>query len=249
MKRAVLYALSAVCAVLSAVFFFALVGYKFSALILFAFAVFFAFLAFCCNTQKKFLHIARRAVVITAVICTIAGGTLVFLITSGLSGDTVDKCNYIIVLGAGINGRTPSLTLSDRLCKAEELMQKFSRCTAIVSGAQAPDEEVSESEVMKAFLVSHGIDKSRIIEEKRAENTQENIRFSLDIINSLEDSKAQNVVVVSSDYHMFRAKYISKKLGLEPIMASAETSLPVLRINYIMREAAALVKTYREMLP
>ncbi len=248
MRRSAFFVFSAVCAVVSAVFYFALIGYKFSAYVLFALALFSAFLGISNNIEKKPLKIIRNVLITVFVLCVAAGTILTCMVLSGLSGDNAENCDYLIVLGAGINGDKPSLTLYERLVKTEELMSEFPNCKAIVSGAKAPDEDFSEAEVMKRFLVSRGIDEARITEEKRAKNTRENIRFSLDIINSVRDSGDCDIVIVSSDYHIFRARYIARKLGLEPAMASAETSLPVLRINYILREAAALVKTYWEML-
>ena len=46
--------------------------------------------------------------------------------------------------------------------------------------------------------------------------------------------------VLSSEYHLYRAKLMARDQGIDPIMIPAETTRPSLRMNYYMREVAAL---------
>ena len=50
----------------------------------------------------------------------------------------------------------------------------------------------------------------------------------------------QTVAVVSSEYHLYRAKYWADKAGFTALGVPAETTLPVLRLNYFLREGAAV---------
>ena len=54
----------------------------------------------------------------------------------GKSDNATYREDYIIVLGAGLKGDTPSLALERRLEKAAEYMNKNGNAIAIVSGGQ-----------------------------------------------------------------------------------------------------------------
>ena len=69
------------------------------------------------------------------------------------------------MLGAQVQGDGPSLTLKKRLDKTLEFMQEHPDRTVIVSGGQGPDEAHTEASVMARYLIEHGADASRIIEE------------------------------------------------------------------------------------
>jgi len=92
---------------------------------------------------------------------------------------------------------------------------------------------------MERYLISRGIPKDRIIKEEKATDTNENLIYSREIIDSRGGG---STAIVSSDYHIFRTRLLAKKQGLSAVMLSAKSSLPVLRINYAVREGFALVK-------
>ena len=150
-------------------------------------------------------------------------------------------CDYVIVLGAGIHGETPSRTLSDRLDRTVEYMKKHPGCIAIVSGGQGDDEDITEALAMERYLVSREIDKEQIIKEENSRNTHENMVFSREII---ESRGGGSVAIISSDYHIYRARRLAENAGLFPVMLSARTELPILFTNCLFREAFALVKAH-----
>ena len=50
----------------------------------------------------------------------------------------------------------------------------------------------------------------------------------------------EQVAVISSEYHLYRASLLAEQAGIHMIGVPAKTTLPVLRINYFLREAAAV---------
>ena len=100
----------------------------------------------------------------------------------GISRDTGENLDYILVLGAGLNGDKPSAVLEMRLEKARLYLQEHPQTVVIVSGGQGPTEPVSEAESMKNWLMEKGIPNSRIIMEDKSTTTAENIRYSLRVI-------------------------------------------------------------------
>ncbi|UFX47866.1 YdcF family protein [Bradyrhizobium sp. 41S5] len=55
---------------------------------------------------------------------------------------------------------------------------------SIVSGGVTPGDDRSECEIIKAAMVAGGVPAARILEEHRAQNTGENVIFSLPVIDA-----------------------------------------------------------------
>ena len=151
------------------------------------------------------------------------------------SGDGDFDADYLIVLGAAVHGDTPSLSLVERLEAAKDYLIKHPDTVVIVSGGQGSGENVSEARAMYEWLCANGIDPTRIIMEDKASSTYENLKFSREIINELSDDAT--VAVVSSEYHLCRAKLIAKTLGMEIHTVAAQTTYFTVMLNYFIREA------------
>ena len=148
---------------------------------------------------------------------------------------------FIVVLGAQVQGDGPSLTLKKRLDKTLTFMQEHPDKTVIVSGGQGPDEAHTEASVMAQYLLAHGADASQILEEPQASNTRENLLFSVKLAEEAGFDTSR-VLIVTSDFHMCRAKYIARTLGMEPYGLSSGTWPWILKLNYTLREVFAFCK-------
>lgn len=170
-----------------------------------------------------------------------------FVIICGLilfcSPDKDVEADYGIILGAGIHGEEPSATLEGRLLEGVEYLEDKPDAKVVVSGGKGPSQPITEAEVMKNYLVEQGIDSVRIIEENRASNTKENIVYSQEKIQEIENDTEQKVVIITSDYHLFRAKMIANRYELAPEGKVAE-SPPFVLINYLVREYFAVIKSF-----
>lgn len=151
------------------------------------------------------------------------------------------ELDYLIVLGAGLKGDKVSHTLAYRLDAAKAYLEQHPRTKVIVSGGQGPDEWVSEAVAMKRYLVKSGLDANRIILEDQSTSTEENIKYSKALMSS-EDQ----VAIVSSNYHMYRAKYIAKPLLTNAQGISAPSPYWSL-LNYMVRESFTIVNEWRKM--
>ncbi|MDE7220063.1 MAG: YdcF family protein [Oscillospiraceae bacterium] len=148
--------------------------------------------------------------------------------------DNETPVSAIIVLGAGVDGRTPSLSLRTRLDAVLAYVQDKPEVPIVVSGSQGRGEEISEARCMYDWLTVHGVPPERIILEERATNTEENIRYSLELLEKRD--VAGNIAVVSSDYHLCRA---AMHLGgdMVPVAARMPAQYLPLTVNYYIREA------------
>ncbi len=150
-------------------------------------------------------------------------------------------CNekVIIVLGCRVKWDKPSLSLIKRADAAYDFLMKNPKALAILSGGQGKDEALSEAECMKNFLLEKGIAKSRLILEDKSTTTDENIAFSLKLINSLGLDK--EIAVATSEYHQLRASMICNRYGLKSSPQSAKTKLTVLHV-FLLREIFGIIK-------
>lgn len=149
--------------------------------------------------------------------------------------------DYLIVMGAGIKGTEPTVSMEDRLNAALSYLREHPDCCAVLSGAQGPGEDISEAVAMRHWLMDRGIDDSRLILETRARDTDQNIIYSLQLISQRDSLHSVEIAVCTSEYHIHRSKLIAKDAGVIITAVAARTSLPILKINYFAREAAAVM--------
>lgn len=147
--------------------------------------------------------------------------------------------NVIIVLGCRVKGEKASLSLEKRVDSAYRFLMANPNAVAILSGGQGKDEDISEAECMRRILADRGIKSNRLILEDKSTSTDENIRFSLELIEKMELSK--RVAVATSEYHQKRAKLICERYGLSASAQSSKT-MAVLLPTFLLREVAALLK-------
>ena len=117
--------------------------------------------------------------------------------------------DYCIVLGAQMKSSGPSEVLRRRLDKAVEYLLANPGTMVIVSGGKGSNEPVSEAVGMYDYLIKAGIAPERILTEDQSGNTFENLLFSGELLDKENDS----VVLVTKNFHMFRALGIARKQG------------------------------------
>ncbi|WP_300385244.1 YdcF family protein [Clostridium sp.] len=179
----------------------------------------------------------------------IALGLVIFLVIETLiisfPKNNLGYSKYVIVLGAGVRGTTPSLTLIQRLDATLEYVNKQEEdVIIIVSGGQGKGEDISEALAMKTYLVSKGIKENYIVMEDKSTTTNENLKFSKSIIETISSEPADklNITVITSDFHAYRSSKIAKKLGYnKPRFYSNKTKILLTPIMYL-REALAFIK-------
>ena len=145
--------------------------------------------------------------------------------------------SHVIVLGAGlIDGKVPPL-LASRLDKAVEVAQRQKPpATLVPSGGQGADESRPEGVAMAEYLGERGVASERIIVEKQSATTQENLLFSLELL----PEKRKDLAVVTSDYHVFRAALLTRRLGIAAQVIGAKTAAYYVPSAFLREFVAAL---------
>lgn len=163
------------------------------------------------------------------------------LITSAISQKD-EKVDCVIVLGAGLNGETPTLVLAQRLDSALRYIAENPGTTVIVSGGQGTGETITEAEGMKRYLVRHGIPEELVIKEEKSTSTYENMVFSKKLYERELGTGLNRVMIITNDFHMFRSKLLARRAGLEPYGISAGTPWYIYP-NVFLREYLAVFKS------
>ncbi|MGW6664559.1 YdcF family protein [Peribacillus sp. NPDC055009] len=149
------------------------------------------------------------------------------------------NADYLIILGARVKGSVLSLSLQYRIDKAAEYLSANKQTVAIVSGGKGPGEEISEAKAMQQGLIAQGIEEARIMMEDKSTTTHENIVFSKELI----PDTAASGLIVSNDFHIYRAVEIAKREGLDMKGLPAKTPRVSLLKSYT-REYLAITKYY-----
>lgn len=157
---------------------------------------------------------------------------------------TVPKpgADYVIILGAQWRLEGPSEVLRRRLDKAVEYLNENPDTQVIVSGGQGSNEPVSEAAGMRQYLVDAGINDERILVEDASANTFQNVVFS----GRLLDPENDKVVIVTNNFHVFRAVCIAEKQGYKNVEGMAAGSVAGMAPHNLLREFFGVVKDFLE---
>ncbi len=155
---------------------------------------------------------------------------------------TAAQQSTVIVLGCAVRGETPSFTLQSRINAACDYLIENPDSTAILSGGQGNGEDISEAQCMYNTLTENGISPDRLYLEDKSTDTSENIAFSKQIID--DNNLGRDIAVVSSDYHLKRAKMICEKNGFENPHTISAPSTYFDKPTFYLREVLGVVKEF-----
>lgn len=147
------------------------------------------------------------------------------------------EADYLIVLGAQVNGTKVSKALRYRLDAAYDYALKNETARIIVSGGQGYKEDITEASAMADYLIHKGLAADRIYKEEKSTNTNENIEFSKNLLGD-----ADYVVVVTNRFHLYRGVGIARKQLNQKVEGLGADTGTLLFLNYYVREAFAIVK-------
>ena len=218
---------------------FCLVGYSFSAIVCVAAAGVVGFYTFVPRLFKKSRAVIRLFTILLILTLLAACVTEGFIIHASF-GSAETECGYLVVLGAKVNQNGPSLALRNRIDAAYDYLTAHPDTIAILSGGQGPDEPMTEAKCVFNELVARGIDPDRLWLEGNSTNTWENLKFTRDLLEENTGSVPGQIALVSSEFHLFRAQLFARRFGFETVGVPARTTLPLLKVNYFLREAVAV---------
>jgi len=205
-----------------------------------------AVLLFCRHKNPKIRRIAKSVKILTFT--AIFAFLVSFVWIEGLilthdEGTESPTAQTLILLGAGLDGERPSLTLIARMQTALEYLEENPNAVVVVTGGQGAGETVTEAFAMYRWLTARGVDDSRIYLEEQATDTRENLRYSKAIIEN--ENLPQPVAVVSSSFHLYRAARLAEQAGFADVQT---LSAPVPDVPLQWLSASVYLREYCSIL-
>src|SRR6266699_5139260 len=158
------------------------------------------------------------------------------------------RADFVVVLGSGLTGgdRVPPL-LASRLERGRQVYQTLARRRKtspllIVSGGKGNDERISEAEAMARYLIERGVPENHVVREDRSRTTEENLTFSQAIME--RSRPGYRCIIVTSNYHVFRAAIVARRLGVSGQVTGARTA-GYYWPSAMLREFAAVFLSYK----
>lgn len=142
----------------------------------------------------------------------------------------------ILVLGAGVYaGGVPSPMLQDRLSEAISLYKAGVSDRLLMSGDHG-EVYYDEVNVMKAFALDRGLPSEHVFMDHAGFSTYESLYRARDVF------AVRRLVIVTQEYHLYRALYIARALGLEAVGVASDPRAYAGQDYRELREIAARCK-------
>ena len=148
-----------------------------------------------------------------------------------------EKADCILMFGAGVKDDKPKPMLRDRLLTGIELYKSGAAEKIIMSGdhGRADYDEVN---VMRAFALEQGVRAEDIFLDHAGFSTYDSVYRAKNIFG------AENIIIVSQKYHLYRALYISEKLDVKAAGVSANLNTYGGQLKRDIREIIARDKDF-----
>ena len=149
------------------------------------------------------------------------------------------EADAILILGAGVwEGGVPSPMLQDRLEEGLALYQAGAAPKILVSGDHGQS-DYDEVNVMKAYLMTAGVPDEDIFMDHAGFSTYESLYRAREVFG------ARSLIIVTQKYHMYRALYIARRLGLQVLGCHAD---PRRYYGEAVREAREMLARDKDIL-
>jgi len=148
----------------------------------------------------------------------------------------LEEIDCILVLGCQVKADgTPSHMLEDRLKRGVELFEAGASSRLLMSGdhGQVEYDEVGH---MKKYAVDAGIESEAVFMDHAGFSTYESVYRVKEIFG------AKRILIVTQEYHLYRALYIARNFGLEAWGVAADYREYSGQFNRDVREILARIK-------
>lgn len=198
--------------------------------------------------MMKTHKIVKRIVIIC--ICLGAAGLLVLIgINAHVKGVVKDRivdpnkipieeADCIMVLGCQVKeGGEPSHMLRDRLQRGMEVYELGTAEKLLMSGDHGRT-DYNEVETMKQYAIDEGVDSEDVFMDHAGFSTYESIYRAKEVFG------VKKMVIITQEYHLYRALYIAEKLGIEAYGVASDYHIYAGQSMRDLREVLARAKDF-----
>ena len=190
---------------------------------------------------KIFIVLVLIGVLGVATVAAINGiviGTASKRILSPEEAAELTDVDCILVLGCLVNdGGVPSDMLHDRLRQSVELYKMGAAPKLLMSGDHGR-EYYDEVDAMKIYAVGQGIASEHVFMDHAGFSTYESMYRAKEIFG------VKKVIIVTQEYHLYRAVYIARSLGLDAYGVTSDYNRYIGQFRRDVREVLARVKDF-----
>lgn len=149
-----------------------------------------------------------------------------------------DDYDCVLVLGAGLWSGKPSPMLEDRLKVGIEIYEELGGITMVMSGDNEK-KDYDEPTAMMVYAMENGVNHYDIVKDRFGLSTYESLYRAKYVYNM------EKVIIVTQRYHLHRALYIARALGLEAVGVKGDLrNYGIKMIKYTIREWLARDKDF-----
>ncbi|MCL2512260.1 MAG: YdcF family protein [Oscillospiraceae bacterium] len=197
--------------------------------------------------NKKTLKIITIICAVIFTICAAAPFAINFIVIKSAKKNIVKAeeaaglgAEYILVLGARVHAPdVPSHMLEDRILRGVGLWSANAAEKLLMSGDGGNKEGYDEVTTMKNYAVNKGVDEDAIMLDGEGFSTFESMHRAKNVLN------IKSAVIVTQGYHLYRAVYIAKHLGIEEVYGVSSDLRPYMNMPYHnTREFLARIKDF-----
>jgi vancomycin permeability regulator SanA len=151
---------------------------------------------------------------------------------------TLLDADYILTLGCGLRpDGSPSDMLADRVTVATDVYVLSEDAVLLMSGDNS-GEHYNEVGAMREFAIKLGADGEDIFSDDEGFSTYESV------FRAKNEFGAESLIIVTQGYHLYRALYIAKRMGIDAYGVSADLREYRGQTLRDLREVAARVKDF-----
>ncbi len=166
----------------------------------------------------------------------------IYLIINGIAiyqygyKDEKIKCDAVIVLGAStdLNGVSP--VYRERINHGIFLYNNGYADYIILTGGKGKGNDFSDAQKAKEYALLKGIPEDAILIEEKSRITEENLKFSKEILDSYN---LDTCIIISDPLHMKRAMLMAKDYGINAYSSPTTTTMYQsfkTKIPFLLRE-------------
>ena len=189
--------------------------------------------------RKRLLRLAAVAAALALVCALAAAGLSIYVcfqakpyLMTAEDAAALEQVDAILVLGCGVRpDGTPSLMLRDRLEMGLKLYEAGAAPKLLMSGDHGRV-EYDEVNAMRDYALERGVPSEDVFMDHAGFSTYESMYRARDVF------ACRTILIVSQRYHLYRAVYDARALGLEAYGVAAED---IAYTGQVMREAREIL--------
>lgn len=180
------------------------------------------------------LVIAAAAIILVIINQIVKSKAEPYLVDPENAGTGYD---CIMVLGCSAANGTPSDMLRDRLQRGVELYKNGVSAKLLMSGDHGK-EDYDEVNVMKGYAMENGVPDEDIFMDHAGFSTYESMYRAKEIF------KVEKMLIVTQPYHLYRAVYDARKMGIDAYGTESMPNTYVMQKYNDVREFLARDKDF-----